>query len=133
MDKNKVMKEITDVYEKNQDKMLIKENVVGIGTGYKIVKNNNTENPCVTVFVSKKLEESLLNNKDIVPKELNHIPTDVVEIGEVFAGTLLPGLKGDRESDINNNNILNQRMRPAVGGLSVGHFGVTTFLRKHIN
>jgi hypothetical protein len=125
MSNQKVMKEIAKVYQENQDEILAKENVVGIGTGYKIVNAESTDKPCVTVFVSQKLEEDLLNDRDIVPKELSKFSTDVIEIGEVFAGSLLAGLKENQEMVDYDLHTLNQRMRPAMGGLSVGHYKIT--------
>ncbi|MFP4661492.1 MAG: serine protease, partial [Halanaerobiales bacterium] len=122
MSKKKVMDEISKVYEENQDEILQKENVIGIGVGYKYVDGKKTEEPCITIFVSQKLMETQLREKDIVPKEISEYKTDVVEIGEIFAGELLTKVK----QDDNKSAALNHRMRPVRGGLSVGHYKITT-------
>ncbi|MFP4017457.1 MAG: serine protease, partial [Halanaerobiales bacterium] len=122
MSKKNVMREITKAYEEKQDEILQKENVIGVGTGYQYVDGKKTDEPCITIFVSQKLEEVQLREKDIVPSEINKFKTDVVEIGEVFAGDVLS------EKNLINNTAtaLNHRMRPVRGGLSVGHYKITT-------
>jgi len=84
------------------------DNVVGTGLGYKIVNGKTTNQPAVIVLVKKKLPENKLRSKQIIPKMLNEVVTDVIEVGEV--------------------KLLVQRTdkaRPAMPGMSVGHYKVT--------
>ncbi|MBM7622520.1 hypothetical protein [Sporohalobacter salinus] len=123
MSDQKVMKEAAKVYEENEEEMLDKQNVVGIGTGHKIVNDESTGEPCVTIFVSQKLDEDLLSDKDIVPKELSKFSTDVVEIGEVTAEELRAA---DKQEVVDyDTQSLELRKRPAMGGMSVGHYEIT--------
>ncbi|QPW59672.1 trypsin-like serine protease [Clostridium botulinum] len=81
---------------------LNKANIVGIGLGYKIQKEILTSETCIAVFVSKKISDNELNPEDLVPPVYNGIKTDIVETG-VF-----------------NTMQLSKRIRPVVGGCSIG-------------
>jgi len=43
------------------------------------------DKPSFRIYVEKKLPKELVSLKDLVPKEIDGIPTDIVEIGEVVA------------------------------------------------
>ena len=85
-----------------------KLNVNGVGIGNKISKGKDTGEKCLTVLVRKKVAKSELSGQDLVPKSINGIPTDVLEIGHVVA------LK-----------LRTDRWRPAPGGVSIGHYAIT--------
>ena len=92
-------------HEKNLMKM---DNVVGIGVGYKIVGGETTQDPAILVLVKEKVPDKQLLSRHRVPKTLNEVPTDVVEVGEVK----LLGMKIERE-------------RPAKPGMSIGHYKIS--------
>jgi hypothetical protein len=92
-------------YEK---KLMSLDNVVGIGMGYKIVRGRTTNKPAVMVLVKRKYPEGQLKSKHVVPKALNEVPTDVIEVGEIR-------LLSSRT----------EKARPARPGMSIGHFKVT--------
>jgi hypothetical protein len=54
-------------------------NVVGVGVGYKIVGGERTSTVAVRVYVERKVPEKELSPNEVVPKELETIPTDVIE------------------------------------------------------
>jgi hypothetical protein len=54
-------------------------NVSGLGVGYKIVAGERTSTVCVRVYVRKKVPETALSTSEVVPKDLNGVPTDVIE------------------------------------------------------
>jgi hypothetical protein len=83
-------------------------NVVAIGVGLKIAGDVQTNEPSVVVSVVKKLPVIQLPESARVPKTLGGVPTDVVEIGKVFA------LQDPT-----------QKMRPARPGISIGHYQIT--------
>jgi hypothetical protein len=83
-------------------------NVVAIGVGFKIAGDVQTNEPSVVVSVVKKLPVIQLPESARVPKTLGGVPTDVVEIGKVFA------LQDPTK-----------KMRPARPGISIGHFQIT--------
>jgi hypothetical protein len=59
-------------------------NIVGVGFGHKVTQGSIArEEPVIRVYVKAKLLESELSEKMKIPKEINGIPTDVIEVGEV--------------------------------------------------
>ena len=46
---------ISEIQEDEQDTLLDKENVVGVGIGHKITEGKDTGTPCLVVFVSQSL------------------------------------------------------------------------------
>ena len=56
------------------------ENVVNVGYGYKYSKGKKTNEKAYIYQVDKKLDKSELTSNQIIPKTINGIKTDVVEI-----------------------------------------------------
>ena len=125
MQKKDVYREITKVSEKEQDALLEKQNVVGVGTGHKITKGEDTGKPCLTVFVSQKIDKAELKTEDIVREEIAGIKTDVVETGEIFAGPIDTDTDEAAMKEELGIEVLRQRVRPVMGGFSVGHYRIT--------
>lgn len=88
--------------------LMSKSNVVAIGVGFKIAGDVQTNEPSVVVSVVKKLPVIQLPESARVPKTLGGVPTDVVEVGKIFA------LQDPT-----------QKMRPARPGISIGHYQIT--------
>ncbi len=83
------------------------ENIVGVGISEKITGRRYTGEKCIAVYVVSKEPEDEIDQAALVPKEIDGVPTDVVETGELQA---FPH-RG--------------RYRPAPGGVSIGHFKIT--------
>ncbi|AZK59006.1 hypothetical protein Daudx_0451 [Candidatus Desulforudis audaxviator] len=83
-------------------------NVVGVGLGYKVTGQETTSERCLAVFVSAKLPPEAVPAAALVPKKLDDVPTDVVEVGQIqiHAGRT-------------------ERWRPVPPGVSIGHIRVT--------
>ena len=47
--------EISKIQEDEQEKILGRDNVVGVAVSHKIKKEQDTGDPCLTVFVEQKL------------------------------------------------------------------------------
>ncbi|MEM1589897.1 MAG: hypothetical protein QW175_05720 [Candidatus Bathyarchaeia archaeon] len=103
--KPEVLNAISLVAEAYKPKLLAMANVTGVGVGYKKVKGVKTNIPAIIVFVSKKLPVNKLAPKDVIPPTIEGIPTDVVE-AEFTA--------------LSQSRL--QRIRPSVGGISVGRY-----------
>lgn len=89
--------------------LLKKRNVVLVYTGKKVVAGVETERMSIRVGVVRKVSEAQLATKDIIPKIIEGMQTDVFETEEIKA--LAVGHEVDRKS----------RIRPAPGGVSIGH------------
>jgi hypothetical protein len=96
------------VKEKHGVKILAKENVVGVGVGYKETKGVKTDRLALVVLVKKKVSIQELKEKDVIPGEIDGVVTDVIEVGEIVA------LQATTD-----------RWRPAPGGVSIGHYKIT--------
>jgi hypothetical protein len=83
------------------------ENIVGFGIGENSVNGRYTGDLALKVYVEEKLPLSQLETNAIVPPELEGYPTDVEEVGVVYAESF------------------RRRYRPAPGGSSIGHPAIT--------
>jgi len=102
--------EVRRVKQTRSPELLDKRNVVGVGLGYKVREGFVTDELCLVVSVTHKVDPSALSVNDLVPKSLDGIKTDVVETG-VFRAFQL----GTRD-----------RWRPTVPpGVSLGHVHIT--------
>ena len=90
-----------------EDRLMRFPNVVGISIGNKVVSGIETECKCIRVYVATKLPLRKLSYNDVVPSRINLVKTDVIEIGEIYAFGFT------------------ERMRPAKGGLSIGHYKIS--------
>ena len=87
---DKEFQALRDVQEGREGEVLDKPNVVGVALGHKIKNESDTGDACMTVFVSSKLEKSLLSSDEKVPATIDKFKTDVVETGDFYAGTSAP-------------------------------------------
>lgn len=88
--------------------VLGKPNVVGVGYGYKEQQGRRTDELCVVALVRIKVPRAGLTERDLVPKQLAGVTTDVIQVGDLKA------LQSRTE-----------RWRPAPGGVSIGHYQIT--------
>lgn len=95
----------------------LRANVVGLGVGVKWKKGEPTGEPALLVLVTQKLPKEDLAKADLIPAKLQDLPTDVLAIGQPFAGD-----GGQTQVGVQT---LAKRIRPAEGGYSVGHKNIT--------
>lgn len=100
--------EIKQVKEASKDNLLAMQNVVGVGVGYQIKGGEQTGNYAIVVMVSRKLPLPALAPDTILPKNVDGVTIDVIEVGELRA------LQARTD-----------RWRPAPGGISIGHYKIT--------
>jgi len=102
--KSEILIETLREYE---NELLKKSNVVGCGIGEKIKSGLFTGRICLKVYVEKKLPKKELSKSDLVPEKLSPVETDVEEVGKIVP--------------LGNTG----RYRPALGGVSLGHYRIT--------
>jgi hypothetical protein len=100
--------EIKQVKEASKDNLLAMQNVVGVGIGYQIKGGESTGNYAIVVMVSRKLPLPALAPNTILPKNVDGVTIDVIEVGELRA------LQARTD-----------RWRPAPGGISISHYKIT--------
>jgi len=88
--------------------ILSKPNVVGVGVGVKESEGVKTGEVSVVVLVREKIPVAGLSPEGLVPKSLNGVRTDVIEVGDLRA-----------------LQTRTDRWRPAPGGVSIGHYKIT--------
>src|SRR3989475_6582327 len=106
---------VRSVKAANEAAIFARANVVGVAVGNKVIGGRETEEACIVVFVEAKWPEAQLRHRDVVPKAFAGVRTDVVETGRFQALRVAQTTNMDRT----------KRIRPAPGGVSVGHFQVT--------
>jgi len=94
--------------ELNKKLLMSKPNVVGVGVGEKVSAGGKTGENCVVVLVREKIPLAGLTAEEIVPKGVNGVKTDVIQVGEIRA-----------------LQTRTERWRPAPGGVSLGHYQIT--------
>lgn len=99
----------------HEDELLRREHVVGVAVGRKVVRGRETDEMCIVVYVDHKESPDTLRPRDLVPRSLDGVRTDVVATGTLRALPLLETLAVSHT----------KRMRPAPGGVSIAHERVT--------
>jgi hypothetical protein len=99
---------VRNILKRNQAQLLGQSNVVAAGIGYKVTAGKKTTSLGILCSVREKMASTQLSHRDVVPRMLDGIPTDVIRTGPIRA---LQGHTG--------------RIRPAPGGVSLGHRDIT--------
>ena len=101
---------LEEIWEKIKDK----KNVIGYSKKLRkrIKDGREVEEVVIRIYVSKKVDPAALDLKDLIPRIITGIPTDVVEIGEMKALNLHPRAHVTR-------------VRPLVAGVSIGNWAIT--------
>ncbi len=76
---------IRQIKAKYESVLLSKKNVVGVGIGLKEKDGQATDQVALVVSVSKKLPAAEIGAADSIPDELEGVPVDVKEVGEIRA------------------------------------------------
>jgi len=92
--------------------LLSLRNVIGAGRGEKVTAAGPTGELSLVVLVTRKLPADWLHPRDLIPKTIGGVPTDVVEVGEI---------EGFGDYYARNNRELQQRQRPLIAGCSLAH------------
>lgn len=100
--------EVRQAKQAHLPSLMAKPNVVGVGVGFKTEGDTPTNELSIVVMVENKLPLSALTATEVVPKKVDGVRTDVVQVGELRALQAPTG-----------------RFRPAPGGVSIGHYKIT--------
>lgn len=144
-------KAMAEVQQKRQDELLARPNVQGVALGNKFVGGEDTGEPALLVLVDQKLEKDMLTKDELIPERVDELKTDVLAVGQIFAQPQIapaapvatkaraiptngyaevaelerPPAGLFREMEEVAPQVLTQKIRPAVGGFSVGHYKIT--------
>lgn len=81
----------TAVKDTHERDLLKKENVVGVGIGFRHKGGKRTDDVVLVVMVEKKVPKASLAPEDFVPSEIDGVPVDVQDVGQIRIE------RGDRE------------------------------------
>jgi hypothetical protein len=119
------MLQMATVQQEHEEKLLDMENVVAVSLGNRIKGEAETDEPVISVLVNQKVHVDLLSKDDRVPPKVGNAPTDVVAVGEIFAGNNQPDSPPEDTVQAAFSPSLTRRIRPAMGGFSIGHYRIT--------
>lgn len=87
-------------------------NVMGIGLGHKVTRGWTVDEMALRFYLKQKLHPLLVPEAERIPPEIEGVPTDSVQAGEFSIWRPIPP-------------IYQRKVRPAMGGLSVGHYAIS--------
>jgi hypothetical protein len=74
-----------EVKRRHEQELLRKANVVAVGVGFRTVSGVQTREVCIVISVKNKVALSELKPRDVIPAQIEDVPVDVVETGEIRA------------------------------------------------
>jgi hypothetical protein len=98
---------VVEVRQLHEAELLTLDGVVGVAESYKVKAGKPTKEWAIIVLVEEKHRKAEVGKNDLVPAEIDDIPTDVVEVGKIEA------------------LVFNAKTRPALPGFSIGHYAIT--------
>ncbi|MBN1640968.1 MAG: hypothetical protein JXA09_07010 [Anaerolineae bacterium] len=85
MDENTERDRILAVKAKYEEQLLRKRNVIGVGVGLRQRNGEWTDELVLTVLVRRKRPWHVLRARDRIPDQLDGVPVDVQEVGNLAA------------------------------------------------
>lgn len=82
---DQTIEQATQVKARHEKSLLKLANVIGVGVGLKEINRQLTDQIAIVVNVTEKKPLSALAARDVVPPQLEGIPTDVQEVGQFKA------------------------------------------------
>ncbi len=133
--------------KKSQKDLLAIPQVVGVGHGFKEVGGIQTGEEAIMVLVKEKLPLAKLSQNQIIPKTIQGLVTDVIEVGEfkAYVQETLSEQAEEEQAEVGQTKAeqiekeltekvyydlftdvdRTARLRPAMPGISIGHYLVT--------
>lgn len=79
------LEEVRRVKAEYERELMRKPGVVGVAIGYKLIRGKKSDQLCIICYVIKKKRMGELEEHDIIPEEIEGVPVDVIESGQVRA------------------------------------------------
>jgi hypothetical protein len=76
---------VAEVRARHEQELLRYPNVVGVAIGSRMRQGAPTGEPCLVVYVERKLPPDQLAEGELLPAEVEGVPVDVVESGPIQA------------------------------------------------
>jgi hypothetical protein len=79
------LEEVRRVKAEYEAELMRKLGVVGVAIGHKQTSGRKTNQLCIICYVVKKKRIGQLEERDIIPEEIDGVPVDVIESGQLQA------------------------------------------------
>lgn len=79
------LEEVKRVKAAYEEELMRKPGVVGVAIGHKNINGKKTNQLCIVCYVVEKQRKRKLDGNDIIPEEIEGVPVDVVESGQIRA------------------------------------------------
>jgi hypothetical protein len=112
--------QIRPVKRRVEDQLIALPGVVGVDIGEKVSRGEPTGSQSIVVHVNKKVDVSRLPADQLIPAEIDGIPTDVVEHRIRLQAHLVPFAGSAAASTPAADTTDTRRYRPLAGGASMG-------------
>lgn len=76
-------KKIAAIQARHEAELMRYPNVVGVAEGITTKRGKPTGETCLVVYVERKVPKSKLKKGEILPRKIEGVPVDVVEVGKV--------------------------------------------------
>jgi len=86
LDLDAAFQRASDLKDRMEEEFLKKANVVGVGVGLRQRDGEYTGEVALIVMVSRKMPEVELAPEDRIPAEIDRVPVDVLEVGQLQVG-----------------------------------------------
>lgn len=73
------------VKEAHWEELMAKQNVVGVGVGFRYKDGVRTDEVGLVVMVSEKMPRAQLDPGTLLPHSIDGVPVDVQEVGQIRA------------------------------------------------
>lgn len=73
------------VRQAHEADLMSRANVVGVGVGLRTRGGRREREVAIVVMVRQKVPRAMLAEGDVVPGQIDGVPVDVVEVGEITA------------------------------------------------
>lgn len=83
MPDRETMSRVHAVKARYESELLSRPGVMGVGVGLRQRRGEFTQEVCIVVTVDKKYGLEDLDDDDVLPTELEGIPVDVQEVGDI--------------------------------------------------
>lgn len=74
------------VRKAHESELLRRANVVGVGVGLRTQGGRRQPQVALVIMVRQKVPRAMLAEADVLPAEIDGVPVDVVEVGNITAG-----------------------------------------------
>ncbi len=102
-------------------------NVHAVGVGPKVVSGRRTNQLAVRLYVVHKFAESIIPPRDRLPRDIDGVPTDVIESSQAFLSSALGSARsnlGVKDTD-SCTDLRTKGQRPVIAGVSTAHYDLT--------